>query len=102
MLKIVWVYTSLKKDTGFLLLKQAYINVDHWRIAFFMHVFTSILVLFAGFSQFSKKLLQNKPTLHRILGYIYVINVLFITGPAALVMSFYANGGFIARAAFIL
>jgi hypothetical protein len=102
MFKIVWVYTSLKMDAGFLLLKQAYIPIAHWRIAFFVHVFTSMLVLFAGFSQFSKKLLQKKPRLHRSLGYIYVINVLFITGPAALVMSFYANGGLVAKTAFIL
>ena len=102
MCKIVWVYTSLRMDAGFLFLKQAYIPVAHWRIAFFIHVFTSMLVLFAGFSQFSKKLLQKKPELHRTLGYIYVVNVLFITGPAALIMSFYANGGFIARVAFVL
>jgi hypothetical protein len=101
MLKIVLVYAPMKLDAGFLLLKQDYIHIDLWRVAFFTHVFTSMLVLIAGFSQFSTTLLQKKPTLHRTLGYIYVINILFITGPAGLIMSFYANGGMIARIAFI-
>ena len=102
MLKIVLVYSSLQMDAGFLLLKQSYIHIDRWRIAFFIHVFTSMLVLIAGFTQFSKKLLQKRPRLHRTFGYIYVINVLLITGPAALIMSFYANGGIVARIAFVL
>ena len=40
--------------------------------------------------------------LHRKLGYLYVINVLFITGPAGLIMSFYANGGLSSRVGFVL
>jgi uncharacterized membrane protein YozB (DUF420 family) len=58
-------------------------------------------VLFAGFTQFSKKLLRNNPRLHRNFGYIYVTDVLLITGPAGLVMGFYANGGLFSRIAFV-
>lgn len=101
MLKIIFQYTPMKLDIAFLQLKQAYIHIDVWRVSFFIHVFSSIFVLMAGFSQFSKKLLQSKPILHRRLGYAYVINVLCITGPAGLVMSFYANGGFYSRIAFV-
>lgn len=36
------------------------------------------------------------------MGYIYCIDVLFITGPAGLVMGFYANGGTGSRIAFVL
>ncbi len=87
---------------GFLQLKQAYIDIKLWRIAFFTHVFTSMLVLLAGFTQFSKVLQRNYPRLHRSIGYIYVIDVLLVTGPAGLLMSFYANGGISSRIAFIL
>jgi uncharacterized membrane protein len=59
-------------------------------------------VLFAGFTQFSKKLLKNNPKLHRTLGYIYVADVLLITGPAGLIMGFYANGGTWSRIAFVV
>ena len=102
MLKIVLPYHTLQTDIGFLQLKQAVIHIDVWRIAFFTHVFTSMFVLAAGFSQFSKKLLKQKPTLHRRLGYLYVINILCVTGPAGLIMSFYANDGPSSIAGFII
>ncbi len=102
MLRIVIPYRTLETDIAFLQLKQAFIHIDVWRISFFIHVFTSTLVLFAGFTQFSKKLLKNKPKLHRRLGYIYVGNILLITGPSGLIMSFYANGGILSIIGFII
>jgi hypothetical protein len=94
-------YIPYNTDVGFLRIKQQYIDIDFWRNAFFVHVYASIWVLLAGFTQFSKRLLRNRPRLHRTMGYIYVTNVLLITGPASLVMGFYANGGWLSRAAFI-
>jgi uncharacterized membrane protein len=88
-------------DVGFLRIKQQYIDIDHWRIAFFIHVYASLWVLLAGFTQFSKQLLKKNPRLHRTMGYIYVADVLLITGPAGLIMGFYANGGLLSRIAFV-
>ena len=102
MLRIIFLYIPVQNDVAFLQLKQAYIHITEWRIAFFVHVFTSLFALLAGFTQFSKWLLKNKPRLHRIMGYSYVINVLLITGPAGLLMSFYANGGISSRIGFVL
>lgn len=101
MLRIIYVYIPLQNDVAFLQLKQQYIHITEWRIAFFVHVFSSMLVLFAGFTQFSKKLLQQKPKLHRMLGYVYVADILLVTGPAGLLMSFYANGGISSRVGFV-
>lgn len=94
-------YIPYNTDVGFLRIKQQYISIDHWRTAFFIHVYASMWVLFAGFTQFSKQLLKKRPRLHRLLGYIYVTDVLLITGPAGLVMGFYANGGIFSRIAFV-
>ena len=91
----------MEPDTAFLQLKQQYIGIPEWRNAFYVHVFSSILVLLAGFSQFSKVVLKKYPRLHRRLGYVYVLNILMITGPAGLLMSFYANGGISSRIAFV-
>lgn len=102
MLRIIWAYIPLHPDTGFLQLKQQYLHIKEWRIAFYIHVFTSLLVLAAGFSQFSKKLLRARPKLHRGLGYIYVIDILMVAGPSGLLMSFYANGGLSSRIGFVL
>ncbi|MDI1315338.1 DUF2306 domain-containing protein [Prosthecobacter sp.] len=41
------------------------------------------------------------PKLHRWMGRCYVLNVCFVTGPASLIMAFYANGGITSRLAFI-
>ena len=101
MASITMAYIPYNTDVGFLRIKQQYVGIDHWRTAFFIHVYASMWVLFAGFTQFSKKLLKARPGLHRTLGYIYVIDVLFITGPAGLVMGFYANGGLFSRMAFV-
>lgn len=94
-------YIPYNTDVGFLRIKQQYISIDQWRIAFFIHVYASMWVLFAGFTQFSKRLLKQQPRLHRALGYIYVVDVLLITGPAGLLMGFYANGGPLSRIAFV-
>jgi hypothetical protein len=101
MAEITLHYIPYKTDVGFLRIKQQYISVDHWRLAFFIHVYASIWVLLAGFTQFSKRLLRHRPRLHRTMGYIYTIDVLLITGPAGLLMGFYANGGPISRIAFV-
>jgi hypothetical protein len=101
MLRIIYVYIPMQTDVAFLQLKQQYTHITEWRIAFFVHVFSSLLVLFAGFTQFSKKILRQRPKLHRALGYIYVTNILLVTGPAGLLMSFYANGGLSSRIGFV-
>ena len=102
MADITVAYMPYHTDVGFLRIKQQYIGIDHWRIAFFIHVYASMWVLFAGFTQFSKTIQQQYPRLHRNLGYIYVVDVLLITGPAGLLMGFYANGGWSSRIAFVL
>ena len=102
MFRTIILYIPLNSTTGFLQLKQAYLHIDVWRTAFYTHVFSSVFALLAGFTQFSKSLMRNKPLLHRKLGYIYVTNILCVTGPAGLIMSFYANGGTISKIAFVL
>jgi uncharacterized membrane protein len=101
MASITMAYVPYNTDVGFLRIKQQYISIDHWRIAFFIHVYASIWVLLAGFTQFSRRIQRNRPKLHRAMGYIYVTNVLLITGPAGLLMGFYANGGISSRIAFV-
>ncbi|MFT3746620.1 MAG: DUF2306 domain-containing protein [Pyrinomonadaceae bacterium] len=101
MVRISVAYFPFNTDVGFLQIKQEYIDIDHWRIAFFVHVYTSLWVLLAGFTQFSDNLRDRYPKSHRVIGYIYAADILFITGPAGLLMGFYANGGITSRIAFV-
>jgi hypothetical protein len=100
MARITVAYLPYNTDAGFLQIKQDYIDIDHWRIAFFVHVYASMWVLLAGFTQFSSHIQTFYPRVHRALGYVYVTNVLLITGPAALLMSVYANGGITSKIGF--
>jgi uncharacterized membrane protein len=102
MFNITIQYIPYDTDVAFLRIKQSYIDIDHWRVAFFIHVYASMFSLLAGMTQFSRWLLRHYPVIHRRLGMIYVITVLFVSSPSGLVMGFYANGGIFSRIAFVL
>lgn len=102
MARITVVYMPYNTDVGFLRIKQDYIDIDVWRTAFFVHVYMSIWVLLAGFTQFSTRIREYRPRLHRAVGYFYAVDVLLITGPAGLIMGFYANGGITSKVSFVV
>lgn len=101
MARITWEYIPYNTDVGFLRIKQDYIDIDFWRYAFFTHVYLSIWVLLAGFTQFSKKIRARYPKWHRGLGYFYAADVVLITGPAGFIMGIYANGGITSKVSFV-
>jgi uncharacterized membrane protein len=92
----------MKSDVDFLQTKQNIYHITYWRWSFYIHVFTSIFVLLAGLTQFNKFLQKKYKRVHRIIGYLYVLLVVFITGPAAFMMGWHANGGLPARTSFTL
>jgi uncharacterized membrane protein len=101
MLGIVAPYASGKTDLDFLLSKQRVIRFDYYRWSFYLHIFSSLYILAAGATQFSGWILKNSPRIHRLVGQMYTGAILCISGPAALIMAFYANGGPWAKASFI-
>jgi uncharacterized membrane protein len=100
MLRITLQYVPPRDDVAFLRIKQAYIGILHWKIAFFIHVFSSLFVLAAGFTQFWRGILKKLPAVHRWVGRVYVFDVIFVTGPAGFIMALYANGGIPSRISF--
>lgn len=102
MLMLTLPYTALRPGIDFLKTKTNIYYFAPWRWSFYIHVFTGFAALIAGFTQFSGYVVRKAPGLHRWMGYVYLIDVLLITGPAALFMSFYANGGIAARTSFVL
>lgn len=102
MWRIMMQYTNFKSDEAFLATKQDYVIYTHYQIAFFIHVFTSILALPAGFTQFSFTFRKHRPVWHRRLGWVYIISILFLAGPSGLIIGMYANGGVSSRIAFCL
>jgi Predicted membrane protein (DUF2306) len=95
-------FTSFERDIDFLETKQLIYHIKPWRYSFYIHVFTSPFVIVAGLLQFNRWIIKNKPKIHKVAGYVYIITVLFITGPSALVMSVYANGGRTSQTSFVI
>jgi hypothetical protein len=102
MLRTIVGYTSFRDDVQFLLLKQAYIHNPVWKTSFYIHVFSAIVALIAGFTQFSQQFLQQYRHLHRLIGRIYVWDILVVNFPAAMIMGIYANGEMVGKTAFVL
>ena len=102
MIDLTLPYLSFTYDVDFLLTKQKIIHVKHWRYAFNFHILFSIFSLIAGLTQFSQYIITKHKKLHRIMGYIYVVDVICIAGPSGLIMAFYANGTIVSKTSFVL
>jgi uncharacterized membrane protein len=102
MLKITLQYLPVSTDVAFLSIKQDYIHLLHYRIAFFIHVFSAVFVLLAGYTQFSGAIRRKYPKVHRRLGWLYAIVTIFLAGPSGFIIGIYANGGLSSQIAFCL
>ena len=102
MLEITLQYVPIRHDVAFLAIKQDYTPLLHYRVAFFLHVFSAILVLLAGYTQLSTHLRRRVPWLHRRAGWLYALVTVFVAGPSGLILGIYANGGLSSRIAFCL
>jgi hypothetical protein len=102
LLLITLQYIPYDTDVAFLRIKQEVIVLNHYKIAFFTHVYTSIFLMIFGAFQFSNYIQKKQIKLHRISGRLYVGILLLLSGPSGLVMSYYANGGLLAQVSFLL
>lgn len=102
MLEIVLQYIPPGSDTAFLGIKQEYIALPWYLPAFYVHVFTAILALPAGFTQFSNHIRTKYPAFHRLNGKIYVCIILIFGAPSGFIIGIYANGGLSSQIAFCL
>ncbi|PWN67364.1 hypothetical protein C1638_001825 [Chryseobacterium oncorhynchi] len=102
MLKTISQYTSLEKNVGFLAFKQNVIDNPYWMTFFYIHIFSITLCLLAGLTQFSNLFLEENKKLHRIIGKIYVYNILIINVPACFVLGLFSNGGLTGIVGFLI
>ncbi|MGG7469485.1 DUF2306 domain-containing protein [Chryseobacterium arthrosphaerae] len=102
MLKTISQYTSFEKNIGFLAFKQQVVNNPYWMAFFYVHIFSITLCLLAGLTQFSNQFLTENKNLHRIIGKVYVYNILMINVPACFVLGLFSNGGLIGITGFLI
>jgi len=102
MLLICLQYIPINFDVAFLRIKQQEIQIPHYQVAFFAHVYTSLFTILAGFTQFSTWLRRKYTKLHRTIGKAYVFIILLLAGPSGLMLAYYAKGGFWSQLSFII
>jgi len=102
MFQITLQYFPIDFDVAFLRIKQQYIHFTHYKIAFYIHVTFSVFSLFAGFTQFSRKIRMQYTKVHKTVGWMYLVSVVLLAAPSGLIIGYYANGGFWSQFAFCL
>ncbi|MBN8585157.1 MAG: DUF2306 domain-containing protein [Ignavibacteria bacterium] len=102
LLKITLQYIPYNTDVAFLRIKQDVIDIPFYKLAFFTHVYTAMLVLPAGFTQFSVYIRRSYPQVHKYTGWLYAAVLILLAGPSGLYMGIYANGGLISQVSFVL
>lgn len=103
MFKITIKYIPFNTNIAFLNIKQTEVQSIPYYLAFFyIHVYSSLFCLIAGFTQFNKRLSKNKPKIHRNIGKLYILIVLLFSAPSGFIIGLYANGGLFSKISFII
>lgn len=102
MLSTIRQYFSFQTNVGFLKFKQEVVNNKYWLVFFYIHIFSIIVCLLAGLTQFSKQFLREYKSSHRLIGKIYVYNILFINVPACFILGLFSNGGYLGITGFLI
>ena len=96
-------YFPFSSTASFLQIKQTEVtSFSYYLPVFYTHVYASMFCLLAGFTQFNRSILKRQKTLHRGLGYLYIVTVLVFSAPTGFVMGWHANGGWIAISFFMI
>lgn len=102
MLQLTFEYIPAKSDVSFLMIKQTeVISHPEYLSFFYIHVYSSILVLLTGFLAIIR-VNFNKIKIHQYAGKVYVFVILFLAAPTGIYMGFFANGGFFSKISFVI
>lgn len=93
-------YIPINYEVAFLNLKQEEIQLPYYKLAFFSHVYTSMIVIVLGLTQFSKTIRKQFSFIHKLNGKGYILLILLIASPSGLIMAFHANGGLVSQISF--
>lgn len=103
MVQITLRYLPFSTEIAFLQIKQTEVtSLKAYLPLFYIHVFSAIFALVAGFTQFNTALLAKYRKLHRAFGYLYFIIVIFLAAPSGIFIGYYANGGIFSQISFML
>jgi uncharacterized membrane protein len=95
------IYFIIDRKFGLLNSKSAeLLSNTFWNIGFYTHILLGGFALLIGWIQFSSKTRKNNISLHRLIGKLYVIAVIF-SSIAGIYIGFFATGGIVTSLGFI-
>lgn len=95
-------YFSFDQQHHFLQMKGRMLHNPIWLTAFYVHLAFGVVAVLSGLPLFFNRLIAFRSKLHKNLGKLYVISILFLTGPTGFYLSFQAEGGWIATIGFLI
>ena len=96
-------YFDFVPRKGFLGTKTFAVTSDLiFRLGFYTHISSALVVWVAGIPQFWPVLILKYPKWHRNLGKVYVFGILALAAPSGLILARFANGGLSAQVGFAL
>lgn len=95
-------FLQFQPNVDFLASKRLIYHLDWWRWSFYIHVFSSPIVIFTGLFQFNRFSIHRFPKFHRIFGYIYIVVLLLIACPSGFLLGLYANGSYPTQISFTI
>jgi uncharacterized membrane protein len=96
-----FTYFNFDPNYSFLKLKQEAIATGWYLPAYYSHVLISGIILVAGFFQLFPKSSSKYKRIHRAMGYLYVMGIIFFAAPGGIVMSLFIGRGPWVLASFI-
>jgi uncharacterized membrane protein len=96
-------YFDFVPRKGFLGTKTFAVTSDLiFRLGFYIHISSALVVWLAGIPQFWPTLILKYPKWHRNLGKVYIFGILALAAPSGLILARFANGGLSAQVGFAL
>lgn len=96
---VIYLFVDMTSN-GLLSTKPLEISHNQFYLmVFYSHILFGGFSLLTGWSQFNKKIRNDRIKLHRLLGKIYIVSVL-LSGICGLYISFYATGGMVSNFGF--
>lgn len=96
-------YFSFNKYTHFLATKpDEILDNPIYLPNFFIHISTSLIVIFLGIFQFIPYFIHKHKKIHRNFGKAYIIIILFLAAPTGFIIGLFANGGLSCKVGFCL
>ncbi len=103
MCQVIWPYFDFEYAYGFLGTKSDEVLASSMYMkSFYVHISSSLIAMLAGVFQFMSSIYKQKPSIHKLLGKIYVFSILIFAAPTGLIISIHANGGLSSKVGFVI